>query len=219
MKSPQEQRETIALTPGEKLALSDLDALVERLDAEDYPSFAQHDTGFPAGHYRLFADMLRDYQRLILSELALPEGWVAVPREPDAVMHARLTNLGRALVSDAHERDQWCWFAIKAYRAMIEAISTLPGGGVGNSVSQSQPKSTLHGAHTEAELSGAFDPVAFGESLRRVMGAKGLSVRKAAPLIGASPATINRVMRGNPPNVEDYLRICKWLSPSVAEGL
>ncbi len=54
------------------------------------------------------------------------EGWVLVPREPTKAMQAALTGLGRAMIGDAHERDQWCWFAVKAYRAMIAAAPPHP---------------------------------------------------------------------------------------------
>lgn len=48
-----------------------------------------------------------------------PDGWVMVPKEPVEVQHAALTALGAAMVPDPHERDQWCWFAVKAYRVMV----------------------------------------------------------------------------------------------------
>jgi hypothetical protein len=46
---------------------------------------------------------------------------VTVPREPDQAMHGAVSDLARALIEDPHERDQYAWFAIKAYRAMIAA--------------------------------------------------------------------------------------------------
>lgn len=58
-----------------------------------------------------------------------PEGWVLTPVEPDEGMHAALTALGSAMVPDPHERDQWCWFAVKAFRAMLAARPAVVLGG------------------------------------------------------------------------------------------
>ena len=48
-------------------------------------------------------------------------GFAVVPREPTGAQHEALTALGRAVVPDDHERDHWCWFAVKAYRVMLAA--------------------------------------------------------------------------------------------------
>jgi hypothetical protein len=50
-----------------------------------------------------------------------PEARAAIEamREPDEAQREALSALGRATVQDEHERDNWCWFAILAYRAMI----------------------------------------------------------------------------------------------------
>jgi hypothetical protein len=53
-------------------------------------------------------------------------GWVMVPREPTEAMHKALSDLGSAMVPDQHERDQWTWFAVKAYRAMLAALPAPP---------------------------------------------------------------------------------------------
>lgn len=37
-------------------------------------------------------------------------------------MHAKPSELGSAMVPDPHERDQWNWYAIKAYRAMVSTF-------------------------------------------------------------------------------------------------
>lgn len=56
-----------------------------------------------------------------------------------------------------------------------------------------------------------FDPIRFGGEFRKKILALGLSYRNAAPLIGVSSATLNRIANGKPPDVENYLRIVKWL--------
>jgi predicted transcriptional regulator len=50
------------------------------------------------------------------------------------------------------------------------------------------------------------------ERMRQVMDELGLSVRKAAPDIGISPATVHRIANGGIPDVESFLRVKKWLS-------
>lgn len=55
-----------------------------------------------------------------------PGGWRMVPCEPTAEMHTALNELGRITVSDEHERDQWNWYAVRAYRAMLQAAAEPP---------------------------------------------------------------------------------------------
>ena len=56
----------------------------------------------------------------------MTEAFVLVPREPTPEMQAALTELGRITFADAHGRDQFTWFAVKAYRAMIAAAPAPP---------------------------------------------------------------------------------------------
>lgn len=63
-----------------------------------------------------------------------------------------------------------------------------------------------------------FDLTAFARRVRVRMADLNLSYRDAAPLIGVAVPTLNRVARAKgPPDVENYLRIERWLqanSPS-----
>lgn len=63
----------------------------------------------------------------IFSSLQPPvvAGWREMPEEPTEEMQAVLAALGNAMVPDPHERSQWCWFAVKAYRAM-RTVAPLP---------------------------------------------------------------------------------------------
>lgn len=56
-----------------------------------------------------------------------------------------------------------------------------------------------------------FDSLAFGNELRRRILKLGLSYRTAAPLIRVDKSTLNRTANGKPPDVENYLRMIKWL--------
>ncbi len=56
-----------------------------------------------------------------------------------------------------------------------------------------------------------FNARKFGRTVRGELAAKGLSVRRAAREIGISSATVSRVARGRPPDVESYLRLRLWL--------
>jgi hypothetical protein len=56
-----------------------------------------------------------------------------------------------------------------------------------------------------------FDPKKFGQQLRQHMIENDLTVRSAASIIGCSQATISRVCRGFPPDVENYLMIQHWM--------
>jgi predicted transcriptional regulator len=50
------------------------------------------------------------------------------------------------------------------------------------------------------------------ERMRAILDELGLSVRKAAPDIGISPATVHRIASGGVPDVESFLRVKKWLA-------
>lgn len=56
-----------------------------------------------------------------------------------------------------------------------------------------------------------FDAAAFAEMVRVKMARDRLSVRDVEAMIGVSHATVSRVARGGPPNVETFLRLSKWL--------
>jgi hypothetical protein len=77
--------------------------------------------------HRLLYDACREIEALA-DRLEAREGWVMVPREPTEAMQQALTDLGRATVPDEHERDQWTWFAVKAYRAMLSSLPPAPEG-------------------------------------------------------------------------------------------
>lgn len=54
--------------------------------------------------------------------------------------------------------------------------------------------------------------------LEEAMTARNLSYRKAAPLIGISPATVHRIDRGRMPDTESYLRVRAWLEVQERVG-
>lgn len=64
-----------------------------------------------------------------------------------------------------------------------------------------------------------FDADGYSERLLQRLTALGLTYRDAAPLVGVSPATLNRVARGFPPEVETYLRINRWMSRTYEAAL
>lgn len=47
------------------------------------------------------------------------------------------------------------------------------------------------------------------------MARKHITCRDAAKEVGCSPATVSRVCNGKPPDVENYLRISKWLADAT----
>lgn len=57
-----------------------------------------------------------------------------------------------------------------------------------------------------------FDPITFGARVAAKLEADGSSIRKAAPCVPCSPATLHRVSQGKMPDVENYLRISRWLT-------
>lgn len=57
-----------------------------------------------------------------------------------------------------------------------------------------------------------FDGEAFGARIRQKLAADRTSFREAAPIVPCSPATLNRAARCEVPDVENYLRITRWLS-------
>ncbi len=56
-----------------------------------------------------------------------------------------------------------------------------------------------------------FDAEAFAEMIRVKMARERVSCRDVAARTGTSHATVSRVSRGNPPDVETFLRLSKWL--------
>lgn len=59
-----------------------------------------------------------------------------------------------------------------------------------------------------------FDLMDFARRVRVKMAEDDVSYRQIAPTIGVSPATLNRIAKARGlPDVESYLRICKWLAP------
>lgn len=59
-----------------------------------------------------------------------------------------------------------------------------------------------------------FDAAEFGRRVAKKLEFERLSFREACPFVPCSPATLNRISRGRPPDVENYLRISRWLSGS-----
>jgi hypothetical protein len=57
-----------------------------------------------------------------------------------------------------------------------------------------------------------FDAAGFGSRFKTRLEALRLSYRAAAPLIGASAPTLQRVASGKHPDVENYLRIKRWMA-------
>lgn len=62
-----------------------------------------------------------------------------------------------------------------------------------------------------------FDAKAFATEVRVFMARKHITSREAAREIGCSHATVSRICNGGPPDVENYLRIRKWLSHPTPE--
>jgi len=63
-----------------------------------------------------------------------------------------------------------------------------------------------------APSSDLFDAAAFGRAVEAKLKNDRMSYRDAAPSVPCSPATLNRVARGFPPDAENYLRITRWLT-------
>ena len=56
-----------------------------------------------------------------------------------------------------------------------------------------------------------FDPEQFGACLYDEMRRRDLSFRMLAEQTGVDKSTLHRVVHGEPPNVEHYLRITNWM--------
>ena len=59
---------------------------------------------------------------------------------------------------------------------------------------------------------GLYEAERIPERLQDAMKFRNLTLRKVAPAIGVSHATVHRIMRGGVPDVESYLRIKAWLA-------
>lgn len=58
-----------------------------------------------------------------------------------------------------------------------------------------------------------FDPIAFGRSIRILLAELNIQQREAARMIGVDKCVLNRICKhGNPPSVENYLRIIGWMN-------
>jgi transcriptional regulator with XRE-family HTH domain len=58
-----------------------------------------------------------------------------------------------------------------------------------------------------------FDPVAFGRSIRVLLAELNIQQREAARMMGVDKCVLNRICKhGNPPSVENYLRITAWMN-------
>jgi len=60
-----------------------------------------------------------------------------------------------------------------------------------------------------------FDQQAFARSLRVRCAELGISGRDAADAAGVSRSTFSRCTRHWPPDVETYLRLCRWIENSA----
>ncbi len=56
-----------------------------------------------------------------------------------------------------------------------------------------------------------FNPSQFSAKVRMRIAERNIDMRTAAKEIGCSHATVSRVSNGKSPDVENYLRIEKWL--------
>lgn len=59
-----------------------------------------------------------------------------------------------------------------------------------------------------------FDADGFARQVRVRIAERHISVREAAAEIGCSHGTVSRVCNCKPPDVENYLRIVRWLEKS-----
>jgi transcriptional regulator with XRE-family HTH domain len=65
--------------------------------------------------------------------------------------------------------------------------------------------------------SAIFDPVAFGRSIRILLAELNIQQREAARMMGVDKCVLNRICKhGNPPSVENYLRIVGWMNKQSA---
>lgn len=60
-----------------------------------------------------------------------------------------------------------------------------------------------------------FDQEKFATDLRLAMAAKNVDMLSASKEIGCSHSTISRICNGKSPDVENYLRIMRWLDKQV----
>lgn len=96
------------------------------------------------------------------------------------------------------EMREWATSALTA--ALNAPQSPAP---VSGEVSEAPPSSDL------------FDAQAFGERVAAKLEKYSLSYRDAAREVPCSSATLNRVARGSPPDVENYLRLSRWLTGAL----
>jgi transcriptional regulator with XRE-family HTH domain len=61
-----------------------------------------------------------------------------------------------------------------------------------------------------------FDHVEYGKMFSSYLTKSSLTYRSAAPLLGVSHSTLQRIATGkSPPDVETYLRINQWISTKI----
>jgi hypothetical protein len=64
-----------------------------------------------------------------------------------------------------------------------------------------------------SERRNVFDPVAFGRNIRVLLAELNIQQRDAARQMGVDKCVLNRICKhGNPPSVENYLRIVAWMN-------
>lgn len=68
----------------------------------------------------------------------------------------------------------------------------------------------------EASSDNLFDTAQFGQRIAAKLKADRMSYREAAAIIPCSHASLNRAARGLSPDVENYLRISRWLTSAVS---
>ena len=59
--------------------------------------------------------------------------------------------------------------------------------------------------------SGVFDSVKFAKEISFCRRLKKESLRETGAQIGVSAATLSRIERGEKPDIDTFMRICKWL--------
>lgn len=64
---------------------------------------------------------------------------------------------------------------------------------------------------------GLYEAERLPERLQDAMNYRNLTLRKVAPSIGISHATVHRIIRGGVPDVESFLRVKSWLANEATE--
>lgn len=79
------------------------------------------------------------------------------------------------------------------------------------------PAAQVASGEMEAPNDNLFDGAEFSKRIIAKLAADRMSYRDAAPLVRCCHATLNRASRGLAPDVENYLRISRWLTETPAK--